>query len=246
MAHEGEMLARLAGGAVPRLLAHEDGRILMPEIPGEDLYDAERPALEQMVDLLVGLQRAWTGRVGELLAIGLPDWREPALTAAIADAIERTPEVASDDRSLLDEFTAALPDRFRRLREAGIPDTLVHGDFHPGNARGDGTTIVLLDWGDCGVGHPLLDQPAFLDRIPPAAVDPIRSAWNAAWRAAIPGSDPARAAMLLAPVAAARQAVIYRTFLDRIEPAEHPYHAADPADWLRRTADLLREPSTVR
>jgi hypothetical protein len=246
MAHEGAILTRLAGGAVPRLLAHESGRILMPEIPGEDLYDAELPALEQMVDLLVGLQRDWTGRLGELLAIGLPDWRGPALSAAIADTVERTPEVAPADRAVLDDFAASLPDRFERLAATGIPDTLVHGDFHPGNARGDDTTIVLLDWGDCGVGHPLLDQPAFLDRIPPAAVDPVRSAWNEAWRAAIPNSDPARAAALLAPVAAARQAVIYRRFLDGIEPAEHPYHAADPADWLGRTADLLRAPSTVR
>jgi hypothetical protein len=28
---------------------------------------------------------------------------------------------------------------------------------------------------------------------------------------------------------------------DRIEPAEHPYHRADPAEWLRRTAALVRE-----
>ena len=46
--------------------------------------------------------------------------------------------------------------------------------------------------------------------------------------------------MLLAPVAAARQAVIYRKFLDNIEPSEHPYHRADPARWLTRTAALVR------
>jgi aminoglycoside phosphotransferase (APT) family kinase protein len=129
--------------------------------------------------------------------------------------------------------------RFRRIAEAGLPDTLVHGDFHPGNARGDATSVVLLDWGDSGVGHPLLDQPAFLDRIPSSAVEPVRDRWLRLWRDAVPGADPARAASLLAPVAAARQAVIYRKFLDNIEPSERPYHAADPADWLKRTAALL-------
>ncbi len=64
--------------------------------------------------------------------------------------------------------------------------------------------------------------------------------WLAHWREAVPGSDPARALTLLAPIAAARQAVIYRGFLDNIEPAEHPYHAADPVDWLSRTAALVR------
>jgi hypothetical protein len=38
---------------------------------------------------------------------------------------------------------------------------------------------------------------------------------------------------------AVRQAVIYRGFLDRIEPDERIYHAADPATWLRRAAGLV-------
>jgi hypothetical protein len=37
---------------------------------------------------------------------------------------------------------------------------------------------VLLDWGDSGVGHPLLDQAAFLDRIPAGDVEPVRVHWN--------------------------------------------------------------------
>jgi hypothetical protein len=240
--HEGDMLARLAGGPVPVLLAHDRGRILMPEIAGEDLYDADRPQLDAMVRTLVALQRAWLARTGELLALGLPDWRAEALTAAIADVVERTSDGLDEaDRSALASFVDDLPRRFAAVASAGIPDTLVHGDFHPGNVRGDGTAITLLDWGDSGVGHPLLDQAAFLDRIPADAVGPIRALWHREWRTAVPNSDPDRAATLLAPVAAARQAVIYRKFLDGIEPSEHPYHASDPADWLRRTAALLRE-----
>jgi hypothetical protein len=46
---------------------------------------------------------------------------------------------------------------------------------------------------------------------------------------------------LLAPVAAARQAVIYQRFLDNIEPAERVHHRADPADWLHQTAVILGE-----
>ena len=112
----------------------------------------------------------------------------------------------------------------------------MHGDFAPGNARGDAENLVLLDWGDCGVGHPLLDQSAFVDRISPTHVPAVQRHWAQAWRKAVPGSDPQRAADLLAPVAAARQAVIYRAFLDQIEPSEHPYHRDDPANWLSRAA----------
>ena len=33
--------------------------------------------------------------------------------------------------------------------------------------------------------------------------------------------------------------MIYRRFLDAIEPSEHVYHRDDPADWLRTTAAIL-------
>jgi hypothetical protein len=96
-----------------------------------------------------------------------------------------------------------------------------------------------LDWGDSGIGHPLLDQPAFLVGVPSQHVKTIKDHWERAWLAWLPGCEPARAASLLAPVAAARQAVIYRRFLDNIEPSEQVYHRSDPADWLRRTVALL-------
>lgn len=240
-AHEGALIAALTGEAVPTLLGYETGRTLMAEIAGEDLYVAEVDQLFAMVDLLVGLQLKWLGRDSELLALGLPDWRGPALTGAIQAVFERTaPQLSTKNRGALAAFVADLPRRFADLAACGLGDGLVHGDVHPGNIRGQGHDLTLLDWGDSGVGHPLLDSSAFLDRIPKDAVDAVRAVWIARWREAVPGSDPGKALSLLAPIAAARQAVIYQGFLDRIEPAEHPYHANDPADWLQRTAVLVR------
>src|SRR5262249_51691516 len=222
-AHEGRLLARVAGEGVPRLLGGDGGRMLLAEIAGDDLYDADQPLLQAMTALLVELQRRWSGRADELIALGLPDWRPPALGPAIAAVIARTAdELAAEERAALESFLRGLPARFAALAACGIADTLVHGDFHPGNLRGNGSRLTLLAWGDGGVGHPLLAQPAFLARIPNDAVEPVRAHWLRLWREAIPGSDPARASALIAPVAAARQAVIYRGFLDAIEPAEHP------------------------
>jgi Phosphotransferase enzyme family len=241
-AHEGALLGVMAGAQVPVLLGHEGGRVLLAEIAGEDLHDAQLPVLLEMVDRLVELQCQWGDRVEELLALGLPDWRAPALGLAIADVIERTrDQIPAADRAVLVEFVRRLPDRFDDVVACGLRDTLVHGDFHPGNFRGDGRALTLLDWGDSGVGHPLLDQPAFLDPIPRGSAEAVQAHWVQQWTAAVPDSDPARASVLLAPIAAARQAVIYRNFLDNIEPSERVYHRADPAKWLKQTAVLLRE-----
>ncbi len=241
MVCEGQLLDQLTGSAVPTVLGHDGGRCLLAEVPGTDLYEADPVQLIDMVTLLVDLQVGWVDKLERLFAAGLPDWRSDALTSVIAQVFQHTAhELDDDDARVLSSFVADLPRRFAAIGECGIPDTLVHGDFHPGNFRGERSSITLLDWGDSGVGHPLLDQSAFLERVAPAHLTAVRDHWERCWRANIPGADPRRASQLLTPVAAARRAAIYQRFLDNIEPAEHPYHRADPADWLRRTAALLR------
>ena len=240
MSHEGALIEALAGGPVPTLLGRDGGRILMPAIAGEDGYGAREPLLSLMVDLLVPLQRNWIGRTDQLLQIGLNDWRPPALGAAIATTFERNADqLAPAVRASLARLMGMLDRRLADATACGPPDTLVHGDFHPGNLRWDGAVLTLLDWGDAGVGHPLLDEPAFLMRISAEDAPSLRERWHAAWRAASPGSDPARASALLAPIAVLRQAAIYQGFLDCIEPSEHPYHRADPPERLACAAALL-------
>ncbi len=240
-AHEGPLLERLQGGSVPTLLDHHGGRLLLAQVPGEDLYEPPRQVLLEMVTLLVGLQREWIDRTDELLALGLPDWGAPSLIAAMRPLMEHAgAKLSGADNATLATFVDGLDDRFAAVGRCGLPDTLVHGDFHPGNHRGDATTLVLIDWGDSGVGHPLLDEPAFFDHVSAENASAVRVHWHREWRAALPGSDPDRASKLLAPIAAARRAVIYQRFLESIEPSERPYHQADPTDWLHRTATLVR------
>lgn len=244
MGHEARVIKALAGQRVPTLLGYDEcGRTLLAEIPGNDLFEATLPQFFGMVTLLVDIQASWIGRVDELRAMRLPDWRGPSLSSAIADVVRRTSdELPEDERASLSRFVKGLGARFAELDACGLPDTLVHGDCHSGNFRGTDRELTLLDWGDSGIGHPLLDQPAFLDGVVPKHVETVKDHWNREWLARIPGCNPRRAANLLAPVAAARQAVIYQRFLDNIEPSEYIYHRTDPADWLRRTAALLTKP----
>lgn len=50
-----------------------------------------------------------------------------------------------------------MPARLAALDACGLGDTLVHGDFHPGNVRTDGATLSVIDWGDSFIGHPAFD-----------------------------------------------------------------------------------------
>ena len=239
-AHEGALLTALGADRVPEVLASDGARTLLAEVPGDDLYGVRGELLLSMVDLLVGLQAAWVGRVDDLLELRLPDWRRDALTVAFTDLVARwrgrLPEPVEVGLAGLVDGLAA---RWDLIDECGLPDTLVHGDFHPGNLRSAGPGhLVLLDWGDAGVGHPMLDQSAFLDGLSPADRQAVAQAWRTRWLREVPGCEPDRAASLLAPIGALRRALIYQRFLDGIEPDEQIYHAPDPADWLEQAAVL--------
>jgi Ser/Thr protein kinase RdoA (MazF antagonist) len=195
------------------------------------------------------VQAVLAERTAELLATGCFDWRSPHLEVLAADVATRhAHELDPEARARLHVLLDGLAERLSEVAACGVPETLVHGDFHPGNVRGEpggGGRLVILDWGDAGIGHPLLDQAAFLERVPPPDREPVVALWAQEWRRAVPGCAPERAAHLLAPVAALRQAVIYRYFLDRIEPTERVYHRRDPALWLTRAAELARREASA-
>jgi aminoglycoside/choline kinase family phosphotransferase len=242
LGHEGTIIAMVGAddpSLVPRLLAADRATsiVLLDDVAGEDQWDAPEARLIQMVDALVRLQAAWSGRVDELLDAGLPDWRAGALPALARDVLERPAvreQLSPAELVALDAIVEDLPRRLADLDACGLPETLVHGDFHPGNWRFDGERLVLMDWGDTGVGHPMLDLDAFIHRVSDDARPRLLDAWFEAWHRQRPHADPARAAELIGPAAALRAAIIYQRFLDGIEPSERRYHEADVPAWLRR------------
>ena len=239
--HEGDVLALLADGPVPLLLGRAGCRLLLAPLAGEDLYDADLAQCRVMIDRLVALQARWLGRCAELVPLGLPDWRALAMTRAITALLKRRGgELQSAHQQWLTSFVNGLSARWAALADCGLPDGLVHGDFHRGNCRGQGIDIAVLDWADSGMGHVLLDQTAFLSRLPVDFVEPARQHWTQTWQRLLPQAQVERAAELLAPLASLRQALIYQRFLDHIEDAEHPYHRSDVPDWLARTAQIVQ------
>jgi Ser/Thr protein kinase RdoA (MazF antagonist) len=237
-AHEGAAIHALAAPTLPPLIAFDDlGRTLLEDVPGVDQYQAittERHAV--MIDALVALQAGAVDRIAELLAAGAPDWRAGPFALAAADVVDRGGAgLETNERRILDGLVAGLDDRFAALASCGIPDTFVHGDFHTGNVRWTDAGPVIFDWGDCGIGNPLLDLPPFDRNLDAEDRPAARARWTQQWTARVPGSDAARAVTLIEPLAALRMAIVYQAFLDGIEQTERIYHEADVPEQLRET-----------
>lgn len=217
-----------APGTAPVPLAAEGGRLLLDDLPGTDRYEAAPDERLAMLARLHTAQRAAAADVAGLLAAGVPDQRLPRL-AELVRAV-----VARDGGPELDPLMAGLDERLAAIEACGLPDTLVHGDFHPGNVRGDAHRHTIIDWGDAVLGHPAVDLLRMCEQL--ADPGPLTAAWCAWWRAAVPGCAPERAVELIAPVLALRNAAAYAGFLDAIEPSEWPYHAGDVPYWLGQAA----------
>ncbi|MFR9778126.1 phosphotransferase family protein [Micromonospora sp. MS34] len=234
--HEAAVLRWLATAApdlVPTLIAADDtGRVLIEHVAGEDRYAADPAERSAIAAAHHAVQLRATGDTGRLVAAGVPDLRGPALARWIRDRL------APHDTSVVADLLAGLDDRLDRVRDCGLPDTLVHGDLHPGNVRGDGRRATFIDWGDAFVGHPAFDVLRLTETIDEPTAGVLLDAWAARWRADAPGSDPRRAVDLLRPVAALRMAAVYAMFLAGIEPSEHPYHLGDVPACLKQAAAL--------
>jgi aminoglycoside phosphotransferase (APT) family kinase protein len=219
---------------VATVLGSQAGRQLLDDVPGEDHYGAGAQVTGEAVELLVGLQAAAAPRIAELTQFAVPDRRAVTAAAAVRAVHERYRSVltAGENRGL-DALVASLADRFATVAAAGLPDTVVHGDFHPGNVRGLPGRLRLLDWGDAVTGPPVLDLIRLLNASPAEDREQLKAMWARAWRARIPGADPLAALAPMLPVAELLEAVTYRRFLDHIEPDEHPYHLDDPVTSLR-------------
>jgi hypothetical protein len=237
-AHEGAVIDWIGTPVAPELVAFDSGRSLLVDIPGptnHEVGDAE--ALRPMVGLLTVLQQRALGRTDELRALGVPDRRLVTVVGRAAAVVEQWGSALErSERRSLEARLRELPARVAAIADCGVPDTLVHGDFHAGNVAGRPGDYVILDWGDSFVGHPLLDELAFVERLPPRVQQAARGWFVAAWQRIVPGADPARAVELLEPLVALEAAAMYARFCAAIEPDERVYHASDVIRMLRRAA----------
>ncbi|WP_063794712.1 aminoglycoside phosphotransferase family protein [Microbispora sp. ATCC PTA-5024] len=264
--------ARVDPGLVPVVLAAAEGRMLMEHLPGVDCWQAGADVVTAAVTRFVAAQAALSVAPASGTASPAAQAVNTAASTAVAAsgggasvaatledrvpglADRRTEGMGQRVRTLLAgeggrELTArevdeahGLLERLPQLEACGLPDTLVHGDFHPGNWRSDGGPPVVVDFADAHLGNPVLDGLRAWDFLPEDRRSAAAAVWIDAWKAAVPGSDPARALAVGEPLAHLAYAVRYQEFLDGIEPSERVYHQGDPAASVRAALRAANEP----
>ncbi|TMR16621.1 aminoglycoside phosphotransferase family protein [Nonomuraea turkmeniaca] len=222
--------ADLDPGLVPTVIASGPGRVLMEHLSGEDCWDASVETITSAVTRLVAAQAALAETPGGIPP-GLPDRRGPVVAEQVRSLLdgEVGRELTAEERASAYD----LVDQWPLLAECGLPDTIVHGDFHPGNWRSDGGPPTVVDFADGHLGNPTLDGARACAFLPPAKRPAAAQAWIDAWSIHVPGCAPARALALAQPLAHLTYAARYQEFLDGIEPSERIYHLGDPATSIR-------------
>ncbi|MFJ2398739.1 phosphotransferase [Streptomyces sp. NPDC087843] len=233
--------AETVGAAMERIVAAQAALAEQgPACPGDGSSPQDRADGSALPGSRDGLSSSGAGD-DRSSPSGVPDRRIRGLVSAVHALLDGPVAGELTGQELI--AARELTRRWDLLAECGLPDTLVHGDFHPGNWRSDGGPPVVVDFADAHWGHPVLDGLRVHHFLPESSRAAAARAWAGAWKARVPSSDPARALAVAEPLALLTYAVRYQEFLDGIEPSERAYHEGDPVDAIRAALRSARNPS---
>jgi len=188
--HEPELTQALASeheGHVPVVLAIDPVRrhLVMQAFGGAPLGSEEPGRWADGLVELAGIQQSWIGRRDEAMRIRVEDRSLAALEGELDSIITdptASPGLAQAQRERLVANLPLYRDLIGRLQAGPVPETLVHGDFHPWNIQRDGDRLVIYDWSDAFWGHPFFDVATFTQRTEDeAARETMRNAYLDAW-----------------------------------------------------------------
>lgn len=215
-----EALGARFPGAVPEIVAGDPqrGLLLMSEVAA-----AEDGGGDRSLVLLSTMQLALAGDARFLLGAGCADRRLASLPHAFDELVDDplTRElVPPEDVEELRRLEQSIRGACGELASLGIPDTLVHGDFHDSNVL---PGPVIIDWTDAALAHPFFDLPTWF-RFKRPGDDPVGrrrtlDVYLAPWREAHPNADLDRAVELAERLGLVYHAVTYLRIVRATEPA---------------------------
>jgi hypothetical protein len=221
---------------LPEVLAVDvrRGWMLMRELRGTQMGDDRVERWSDALAAIARIHRDWSDRCDELVALGAQDRTLAGLASEIRPAFDAI-EIAADEG-----MASELEQRCEELALGLLPQTLVHGDFHPWNVMVDGEDLRIFDWSDACMSYPLFDLPTFLERAEDeSAREALLQAYVAAW-GDVASPDELRAAHELSlPLACVHHAISYLRIDDALEPDDRWVFAGAPRRWLAGAGEHL-------
>jgi hypothetical protein len=252
-------LAHLFPGHVPRVLAvHPTWNAwLSEEAVGTPLDDQEEPRCwERVARALAQLQLDSIEKCPELLGNHCKDLRlseiveriEPFL-AHMADLMAA--QVKMPPQPLTNSNLALLGERLKdaclELQGLGLPDTLGHIDFNPGNIIISPTHCYFLDWAEGCISHPFVTFEYLREHSrrgfprDSAAVDRVAAAYLDAWQPLVSPSV-LKQAMAISPLVAVFVSAIADASWRSVDPLQEPTVAGYFRSLTRR---MFREAAVI-
>jgi len=194
-----EWLSRRWPAHVPPVLAIDRARrwMLTRAVAGVALSELDASkAWAATVRALARIQIDSISHAAELAEHGCPTRELDALPGELDRVLEEAiPLCAATENAVPDAVVRALHARrdslradAARLAGFGVPATLIHGDFVPGNVLIAGGSAVIIDWTDGARAHPFFDLVIFARgraaRRAAAPRDALAQAYLAEWSAA--------------------------------------------------------------
>ena len=225
-------------GWVPDVVAADPAHgTLMEDMGGQVLGDEPEDTWALGLRRLAELQVAWVGASDALLAAGAQDRPIAALRRLVADLEPVHALLAAAEPGAWPAWAAVvdgLVDRCASLAASGFPDTLVHGDLHPGNINVRDGEALLFDWSDGAVSHPFADLTCFLRRAEtPTARRQMADAYLSVWAAGYGMERVERALDDALVVGALYQVATYLALVPAMDLRDRWQFEAGPWRWLR-------------
>jgi hypothetical protein len=246
------LLAERFPDHVPTVIAVEpdEGWLIVEDIGSAwvgDVAEPDRPAaLRRGAATLVELQRALAPDRAALHALrdaGAPHRPLATLAAALAGAIGPDGLGVGDDPidpGRVRRAVEALAASIATVEAIGLPETVVHGDFHSGNAALVDDRIVIIDWSDAAIANPAIDYVTWIawSGARQAEMDEATDGWVEAWSGAVDGTALRAAIDDVVIVGAAYQVVSYDGIRRNLEPATR-YTMTGGGDHFFKTLEAI-------
>jgi hypothetical protein len=259
-AHEPAVTSWLAGqgcGPFAAITATDmtSGWWLADDFGGTDGQTAPPADQERIMTQLCRIQVAMLDRTETLVGLGCRLLDNTDLAAAIPDLLGRD-DLWAAPKELRNLYRALDADEATRLRALGpylrrccaeldaasIPQTLLHGDFHPGNAvlREDG--VLLHDWSFAMISNPLFDLASGFYDAAPARAAAALDAYLAGWSGVLDPATMRRAWRYAGPLSAFMELVKFVGLVDLVGEAYAFNYLPVVYGWARRLVGACDTP----